>query len=226
MTSSVKRRLLTLLSVLLIAVLSGCGAKQVVVQGNFPAPLIEPLPMTLGVVYTEEFANHEFFDEAAGRAETDWLVKTGAAQVTFWDTVFDKMFSRVVHIRSHDDLHTYEDQVDAIIIPYIQDLQYTIPTHTNVKIYEIWMRYRFRLVTINDIHDHENGELSYNPDSSFADWQLSAYGKTPTAFMQSDEAAVNLAAVVALRDAGANFITSFTRVPDIEQWLDTWEATP
>ena len=226
MTSSVNSWLLTPLAALLAAALSGCGAKQVVVQGNFPAPLLEPYPLTLGVVYTEEFANHEFFDEAAGKSESDWLVKTGAAQVAFWDTVFGNMFDRVVHIRTHDDLHAYEDQVDAIIIPYIQDLQYTIPTHTNVKIYEIWMRYRFRLVTVDDIHDHDNGALSYNPDSSFADWQLSAYGKTPTAFLQSDEEAVNLAAVVALRDAGANFITSFSRVPDISQWLDIQEASP
>ena len=58
-----------------------------------------------------------------------------------------------------------------------------------------------------------------NPDQYFADWTLTAYGKTPTAFLQSDEEAVNLAAVVALRDAGANFATSFTRVPDIATWM-------
>jgi hypothetical protein len=48
---------------------------------------------------------------------------------------------------------------------------------------------------------------------------MTSYGKTPTAFMQSDQAAVNLAAVVALRDAGANFATGFTRVPAVRDWL-------
>jgi hypothetical protein len=60
-----------------------------------------------------------------------------------------------------------------------------------VKVYEIWMRYGFELVTVS-------GE-------PIADWTMTAYGKTPTAFLRSDEAAVNLAGVVALRDAGAHF---------------------
>lgn len=211
-------------AVIVAMTLSACGSKQVIVQGNFPTPIIERHSKTLAVVYTDEFANHEFFDEAAGRKESDWLVKTGDAQVQFWDTLLSGMFDQVVHIRSHDDLHEHEDSIDAVIIPYVVDLQYTIPTHTNVKIYEIWMRYRFRLVTLDAIHDHDNGDLSYDPETSFADWQLTAYGKTPTAFLQSDEEAVNLAAIVALRDAGANFVTSFERVPEVARWLEGREA--
>jgi len=219
MISGAKSVTLSLGIAAIFALLTACGAKQVIVQGDFPQPLIEPLPLSIGVVYSDNFANHEFFDEASGRAESDWLVSTGAAQVQFWDTLLGGMFKRVVRIQEHADLHTYENQLDAVIVPYIQELQYTIPTHTNVKVYEIWMRYRFRLVSLDDIHDHDNGALSYNPDVSFADWQLTAYGKTPTAFMQTDEAAVNLAAVVALRDAGANFVTSFEKVPQVAQWL-------
>jgi len=48
---------------------------------------------------------------------------------------------------------------------------------------------------------------------------MTSYGKTPTAFLQSDEEAVNLAAVMALRDAGAHFVTSFARVPAVSDWL-------
>jgi len=215
-----KSRLGRAAPILLAALLSACGSRQVLVQGEFPRPLMEPLPLTLGVIYSEEFANHEFFDEAAGKSESDWLVRTGEAQVAFWDTLFGGMFERVIHIQDHDTLHEYEHTVDAVIVPYVEELQYTIPLHTNVKIYEVWMRYRFRLSAVDEIHDHANGALTYHPAHSFADWTLTAYGKTPTAFLQSDEEAVNLAAVVALRDAGANFITSFERVPDVAAWLD------
>ena len=41
--------------------------------------------------------------------------------------------------------------------------------------------------------------------------------------MQTDESAVNIAAVVALRDAGANFATSFARVPDVITWRESLE---
>jgi len=217
------RKGLLLLISLLVLLSSGCGTRQVVVEGRFPSPLMEPLPITLGVVYSDEFANHEFYDEAVGRNESDWLVRTGDAQVEFWNTLLGGMFERVVIIKDHDTLHAIDAPIDAVLIPYVEDLQYTIPLHTNIKVYEIWMRYRFRLVDVSSIHDHDNGDISYYPTESFADFQLSAYGKTPTAFLQSDEEAVNLAAVVALRDAGAHFATAFERVPEVAAWLQTVE---
>ncbi|WP_232059054.1 hypothetical protein [Kineobactrum salinum] len=190
---------------LLALVLAGCGAKQVVVKGQFPAPVMNELPLTLGVWYDEEFAQHEFFDEAAGRAESSWLVKSGQAQVELWDTLLNGMFRKVVHMDARPAPGQMNPVVDAVLVPSVEELQYAIPAHTSVKVYEIWMRYRLQLLTLN-------GE-------PIAEWTMPAYGKTPTAFMQSDEGAVNLAAVVALRDAGAHFASSFTRVPEVEQWL-------
>jgi hypothetical protein len=67
------------------------------------------------------------------------------------------------------------------------------------------MRYRFELVTMD-------GTL-------IAEWSMTSYGKTPTAFLQSDQDAVNLAAVMALRDAGANFASHFTQIPAVQNWL-------
>ena len=199
---------------------AGCATKQVEVEGSFPAPLLDPLPITLGVIYPSAFANHEFFDEAKGRAESDWLVKTGEAQVEFWDVLFGGMFDEVVHVRDWETVQSRGPEIDGVLIPGIADLQYAIPTHTNVKIYEIWMRYEFRLVDIAAIHEREDGALSFNPDDRLAAWPITAYGKTPTAFLQTDEEAVNLAAVVALRDAGAHFVTSFGGTPGVAMWLD------
>ena len=82
------------------------------------------------------------------------------------------------------------------------------------------MRYEFRLADIAAIHQQDDGALSFKPDDRLAQWPITAYGKTPTAFLQSDEEAVNLAAVVALRDAGAHFITTFGRTPEVAAWLD------
>ena len=199
---------------------AGCTSKQVIVEGNFPAPLLDPLPITVGVIYPSAFAEHEFFDEAKGRAESDWLVKTGEAQVEFWDTLFTGMFDNVVHIRDWETVQSHLATVDGVLIPTIAELQYAIPMHTNVKVYEIWMRYEFRLVDISAIHRQEDGALTFNPDERLAAWPITAYGKTPTAFLQTDEEAVNLAAVVALRDAGAHFVTTFGATPDVAAWLD------
>ena len=74
------------------------------------------------------------------------------------------------------------------------------------------MRYRFELI-------NALGE-------PLGDWEMTAYGKTPQNLVmgieggQSKEDAINLAAIMALRDAGAHFVTSFRRTEPISLWLE------
>jgi hypothetical protein len=199
-------RLLWLAGSFLLALLAGCGPAEVVVKGDFPAPTMEKLPLTIGVWYSPEFTNHEFFDEAKSRTESSWLVKTGQAQVQMWNTLLAGMFTRVVPMAGRPGPGQMNPSVDAVFIPEVAELQYALPTQTNVKVYEVWIRYHLQLVTTGG--------------TPIADWTMPAYGKTPTAFLQSDQAAVNLAAVMTLRDAGANFASNFTRVPGVQAWLD------
>lgn len=197
----------------LLALLAGC-ANEVVVEGDFPAPVLDKLPLTIGVYYDPEFRNHEFFDEASTREETDWLVRTGDAQVKMYNTLLPGMFESVVmlnELRRGDRVEAVTDQhVDAVLVPHVAELQYSIPNHTKINVFEIWMRYRYEL---------------YAPDGELlADWTMTSYGKTPTAFLQTAEAAVNLAAIVALRDAGANFAMNFDKVPEVRNWMDALQA--
>jgi len=208
MISSPERRCVAPLWValfLLPGLLTACGPSEVAVKGQFPSPLMQKLPLNMGVWYEEDFRTHEFFDEAKGRAESGWIVKTGDAQLDMWNTLLPGMFRHLQHMPSRPQPGKMNPAVDAVLIPHIEELQYAIPAHTNVKVYEIWMRYRFELLSASG--------------KPLGEWTMTAYGKTPTAFLQSDEAAVNLAAVVALRDAGANFATNFTRVPQVRDWL-------
>ncbi len=196
---------------LLLGLLAGCGPSEVVVKGEFPPPTMEKLPLTIGVWYAPEFINHEFFDEAKSRAESSWLVKSGQAQVQMWDVLLAGMFARVVPLAERPGPGQGKPSVDAVFIPEVAELQYALPTQTNVKVYEIWIRYRLQLLT-------PGGD-------PIADWTMSAYGKTPTALLQTDQSAVNLAAVMALRDAGAHFATGFSRVPEVQVWLQQVHGT-
>jgi hypothetical protein len=206
-----------------LAFIAACSSREVVVDGNFPTPLVDPIPVSVGVLFTPEFREHRLVDDATGRGEVSWSVSTGVAQVEFWSTLLPAFFQNVVLIESYDDLETYD--VDAVFVPEIADVQYAIPLYTNVKVYEIWMRYRLRLVEPEQLKDNDKKTLSLDNMQPFAEWPLTAYGKTPTAFMQSDSDAVNLAAVMALRDAGAHFITSFARVPGVMGWLENPEES-
>lgn len=197
---------LWLAAAMVLGLLAGCGPSKVVVDGDFPAPTISKLPISLGVWYDPAFENHEMFDEATSRTESSWVVTTGQAQVEMWDSMLQGMFANVVPMVGAPGSDQLNPTVDAVLIPEVLELQYAIPSHTNVKVYEIWIRYRFKLVT--------------SAGDPIAEWTMPAYGKTPTAFLQTDQAAVNLAAVMALRDAGANFASTFTRVPAVQNWLE------
>jgi hypothetical protein len=220
MTLGLSAKRLAALFILLFVV--ACTSREVIVEGAFPTPLIDPVPVSVGILFTQEFREHELIDDATGRGEVSWRVSTGSAQVDFWSTLFPAFFQNVVFINSYEDLETYD--VDAVLIPEVSEVQYAIPLYTSVKVYEIWMRYQLSLVEPEQIMDTDNKTINLENMQAFAEWPLTAYGKTPTAFMQSDVDAVNLAAVMALRDAGANFITSFARVPGVMDWIENPEV--
>ena len=85
------------------------------------------------------------------------------------------------------------------------DFQYANPRVTRQNVYEVWIKYRIRLLA---------------PDGTkIADFTIPAYGKTPSALLKTEAAAINSAAIVALRDVGASLITRFEREPDVNAWL-------
>jgi hypothetical protein len=81
-------------------------------------------------------------------------VSTGTAQVEFWSTLFPAFFQNVVFIESYEDLQAYD--VDAVLIPQVATCSTPFPLYTNVKVYEIWMRYNLALVEPEQIIDEEN----------------------------------------------------------------------
>jgi hypothetical protein len=198
------------------ALLASCGVNEVVVKGQFPQPVLDKLPITLGVYYDPEFREHEFFDQASSRGESDWVVRTGAAQTQMYDTLLGGMFEQVVMLnelpRKERIQAVAETGVDAVLVPHVDELQYSIPRHTKINVFEIWIRYRYEL---------------YAPDGELlGEWTMTSYGKTPTAFIQTAAGAVNLAAVVALRDAGANFAMNFSSVPEVKEWMEARQPQP
>lgn len=213
----------TTLALTCVLALAACSTREVVVEGKFPTPVVDPVPISVGVLFTKDFREHVLFDDATGRGEASWRVSTGVAQVEFWSTLLPGFFQNVVFIESYEDLNSYD--VDAVLIPELTDVQYSLPLYTNVKIYEIWMRYQLSLVDPEQLKDDENQIIATKSAKPFVQWRLTAYGKTPTAFLRSETDAVNEAAIMALRDAGANFIESFDQIPNVSAWIQSLQET-
>lgn len=180
----------------ILILLVGC-ATNVQVKGDFPAPLSVPLPVSAGLVLDDQFKTHVYSNEenrkltfVIGEAQSAMLRSLGAG-----------MFTRMTEL----DKRPTTPATDITLVPSVEEIQVARPFETSLKVFEVWLKYNI------SVYDSKGEPI--------ADWIMTAYGKTPTRFLTSDEDALNQAAIVALRDAGARLVIEFARVPEISQWL-------
>ncbi len=195
------RRLLLLLAVL---GLSACGVSNVVIEGNFPTPNINKLPLSIAVYYDPALIEYAYI-EYSETGNEEYNIASGESHVALFNAVLPAMFDGVVVVASMEEANALG--VDAIFAPLIEEFQLALPAKTKLDVYEVWIKYNMRLMTADGDY--------------IADWVLTSYGKTPTESMRSVEAAINEAAIVALRDLASSFSLSFTQVPEVRDWLNT-----
>lgn len=185
-----------------LVVLAGCGVSNVVIDGSFPTPNISKIPVSVAVLYDDalrEFAYMEYSETG----QEEFNIESGLSHVQLFNVILPAMFDRVIVVESIDDAQS--QGVDAVFAPAIEEFQLALPAKTKLDVYEVWIKYNMRLLT---------AEGDY-----IADWVLTSYGKTPTQTFLSTEAAINEAAVVALRDLASSFSLSFAQVPEVRDWL-------
>ncbi len=98
-----------------------------------------------------------------------------------------------------------------MIIPAVREVQLSTPSDSYLNVYEVWIKYNLDIETAD-------GE----PIDS---WFLPAYGKTPDSYLLSRSVAIEAAAVVALRDAGAKLMLDFFRIPALYGWMQQQSET-
>lgn len=191
-------------ALLLGLLLSACGVSNVVIEGNFPSPNISKLPISVAVYYDEALRDFAYL-EYSETGQEEFNIESGRSHIELFNAIVPAMFDRVIFVDSMEEART--QNVDAVFAPAIEEFQLALPAKTKLDVYEVWIKYNMRLLT---------SEGDY-----IADWVLTSYGKTPTATFRSVEAAINEAAIVALRDLASSFSLSFSQVPEVRDWLNT-----
>lgn len=184
--------------------LAACGVNNVVIEGNFPTPNINKLPLSVAVYYDEALTEFAYI-EYSETGNEEYNIASGQSHVDLFNAVLPAMFDDVVVVGTIEEAEALG--VDAVFAPIIEEFQLALPAKTKLDVYEVWIKYNMRLMT------PEGGYI--------ADWVLTSYGKTPTESMRSAENAINEAAIVALRDLASSFSLSFTQVPEVRDWLNT-----
>jgi hypothetical protein len=195
----------TVLIALVALAAGGCmNSMDMKVATDVPTPLVQKLPLTVGVYYNKHFRDYAYTENSKDRP--NWDVKTGASQVAMFNTVLRSMFRKVVRVNS-----TRDPGVDGIIEPRIADMQFALPQETRSDLYEAWVKYKIQLYS-------PAGEL-------LAQWPLTGYGKSVDKFLKTRKKGLTAAIDLALRDAGAKLALHFDKAADVKQWIASATGT-
>ena len=187
--------------------LSGCGVSNVVIEGSFPTPNINKIPVTVAVYYDDAIRGFSYL-EYSETGQEEFNIESGRSHMELFNAVLPAMFDRVIFVDNLEDARA--EGVDAVFAPTIEEFQLALPAKTKLDVYEVWIKYNMRLIT---------AEGDY-----IADWIVTSYGKTPTETLRSAADGINEAAVVALRDLASSFSLSFGQVPEVRDWLSSLQS--
>ncbi|MEE8093742.1 MAG: hypothetical protein V3T47_05840 [Gammaproteobacteria bacterium] len=188
-----------LLGVLAVIYLVGCTS-VVTVEADFPVPLVEPLPVRVGLLFDEALTNYEYFEEIPQQAT--WTIYLGTANELMLNVLFDTMFLETRPVDQMPLTSTDLFRLDGVLWPQLEKFEFEVPIIKRDEFVEVWMQYRLRL---------------YEPDGALVvEWPVSGYGK---AELGNREAALHQATVVAMREVGAAISTRFAEQPQVEYWL-------
>ena len=181
----------------------GCQGANVVVSTDVPTPLVEPIPLRVGVFFDESLKG--YVHEETLEDHGSFRIELGSVQVPVFERVFDALFEETVALASAEA----SDGVAAVIVPVFEELQFSIPAQTRGEFFEVWIKYRIDV---------------YEPDGKLvASWPLPAYGKSNErnfGFMEdSHGSGLTEASVWALRDAAAHLAFYLPRVPEFAQLI-------
>ena len=186
----------------IVVMLIGCGASNVTIEGSYPTPAITKLPLKVAVYYDPALRDFTY-TEYSETGKEEYNIQSGQSHIDLFNAILPGMFDEVVQIDSLDDAQGLG--VDAVFEPLIEEFQLALPQKTRLDVYEVWIKYNLRLTA---------------PDGEYiADWVETSYGKTTQESFRSNEASINAAAVVALRDLASSFTLKFTNVPEVRDWL-------
>ena len=184
--------------------LAGCTS-SVVVESNFPTPLVEALPVNMGLIFDEEL--RDFIHAEAIPQQSTWTIDLGDANLALLEPLFGTMFQSTREVSAVPLSPAESAGIDGVLRSTLERFEFDVPFGERDQFVEVWMQYRLFL---------------YEPDGEVvAEWPVTGYGKAELDGKR--EEAVQRAAIVAMREAGATISTQFAQQPQVAYWLEERE---
>ena len=174
----------TVLIAVFLTALGGCSSHVIVNAPTIPDPLVDRIPISVAVKFPDEFEHFVHQEQMLGKEK--WTIDLGRSNILLFTKLFDAMFDEFTVVDNSVDPRDLP--IDAWIEPSIDAFEFSVPSQSQTPSFAVWIRYRIK------IFDSQGNQ--------FANWPISAYGKSLTTTMGGDNA-LRRAAVLAMRDAAA-----------------------
>src|SRR5262245_46119394 len=96
-----------------IVLSAGCET-EVALETTIPDPVVEALPLTVGVYYEPEFSNYIYSEKASGK---DWKIDLGSNTITMMERVLARSFTGVVRLDALPAEGAPQPGVDFLLKP-------------------------------------------------------------------------------------------------------------
>ena len=196
-----------LIGILLAGLAAGCSSSVAFQAPAIPAPLVEKIPMSVGLRMPGNFEHFIHEEMVFGREE--WSIDLGRSNAALFEQLFSHMFAGVKVLSANDDPNLFP--LDALIETSIDAFEFSTPEQSNTESFAVWIRYRLK------VYDREGKLLS--------EWPVSAYGKSQTTTMGKSQA-LQRAAVLAMRDAAALMVMKFDEETQISTLINKPATQP
>ena len=184
---------LALGAVLLAA--AGCAPTQFEAQPDVPAPLIEKIPVTVGVHLPLEF-REKVYEEKREQGAGEYSIGLGKAQTSGFLRILEAMFARVVPVSSPAAAAQTDPTIRGVLEPALDDFAFVTPMDSGTQSYAASLKYTIRLYS-------PQGELQES-------WTFTGYGSQPaSAFPGGGDEALQAATRLAMREAAAKLAAEF-----------------
>lgn len=182
----------TALAALCLGLMTACTATKLETKAQLPPPLLEQLPVRVGIYYSKEFREYKHLET---RGNIDYEVNLGPAHVTNLDWLLKAMFRDLVPVEDPTRVGGITPPLAFVLEPRFEEYSFLTPKDVAGEAFIVTIRY---LLTIYD-------STGARVDS----FMFTGYGREKAHTLASKEP-LAVATQRAMRDAGAKVAVELT----------------
>ena len=186
---------------LALALLAGCTATKLETQSQLPPPLIDRLPVRVGVYYSKEF--REFVHKET-RSQVDYEITLGPAHVQNLDWLLTAMFEHIIKVEDPTRVAEISPPLVMVLEPKFEEYSFLTPKDIAGEAFIVTIRY---LLTV---YDGGGGRMDA--------FTFTGYGREAARTLAS-KGPLQIATQRAMRDAGAKVAVELTEQDSVRMLL-------